>query len=587
MKKGVSILLAAVMIFGNAVAASANESTTTNRTVYKSLAANTEIYAVTDQAKSGYPYYGAKWEPKEGVYYGRVARGGQTYWGYGLENLNEMSDESLVSYYYSLNENLGLEYWSYIFGEALDGSRGLLINLNFSGESADCKPVINGAYDVKLTADLEYLNGLSCPVFLRIGGEMNAWVKMASAQDFKGAYNHIAQLARTYAPNVALVFSPNFSAAKGVDMDSFYPNAAYVDWVGTSLYYRKFANNGDTKADAFYGVGVYGDPMLNIQQTINLAKIHKKPVIITASGSYSSKNGVDTSAFAAERVEKAYQFLTMVYPQIKAIVYSDTNFGSATTIYQLNRSAAVNNAYKKATAHNPTLLHSVDGNAQYYTKASALSGSDWSGNVTLAAYTYDSGKPSATWYVDGAAKSTVSAYPYNYTLHTDALAPGKHTIEVKFSNGAGKKITVTTGLAAATPTKDALYADGVKKTPSIYKIDGSNYFKVRDVAAVLNGTEKQFSVGFDSAAGSVALLSGQSYAPTGSEMKPGKGGTATAVVSDNSIYVNGQKLNLKAYKINGSNYFKLRDLGQALDFYVGYDSSVKSIIVSGSTGYEK
>ena len=108
---------------------------------------------------------------------------------------------------------------------------------------------------------------------------------------------------------------------------------------------------------------------------------------------------------------------------------------------------------------------------------------------------------------------------------------------------------------------------------------------MRDVAAVLNGTNKQFAVGFDSVTSSVTLTSGQPYSMTGSEMKPGKGGAVMAIVSDNSIYVNGRKLNLKAYKINGSNYFKLRDLGQALDFYVGYDNSVKSIIVSGNSGY--
>ena len=163
-------------------------------------------------------------------------------------------------------------------------------------------------------------------------------------------------------------------------------------------------------------------------------------------------------------------------------------------------------------------------------------------------------------------------------MNANAFTAGKHTIEVKFSNGASKKVTINVGSATATPTEDILYADGVRKTPSIYKIDGSNYFKVRDVAAVMNGTNKQFAVGFDSATSSVTLTSGQSYSMTGSEMKPDKGKAVTAIVSDNSIYVN-------AYKINGSNYFKLRDLGQALDFYVGYDNSVKSIIVSGYSGY--
>ena len=39
------------------------------------------------------------------------------------------------------------------------------------------------------------------------------------------------------------------------------------------------------------------------------------------------------------------------------------------------------------------------------------------------------------------------------------------------------------------------------------------------------------------------------------------------------------------YKIDGSNYFKLRDLGQALDFYVGYDPAT-GVTISGDRGYE-
>ena len=60
---------------------------------------------------------------------------------------------------------------------------------------------------------------------------------------------------------------------------------------------------------------------------------------------------------------------------------------------------------------------------------------------------------------------------------------------------------------------------------------------------------------------------------------------ATAKASQDKVAVNGQQVKMQAYNINGYNYFKLRDLGQALDFYVGYDNSVKSIIVSGNSGY--
>ncbi len=586
LRKWISLALTASMVLGSSAVALADESTTTLRTAYKSLDANTEIYAVTDGTGQGYPYYGAKWEPKEGVYYGRIARGGTVDGRYGLANLHEMTEESLVSYYYSLDDTYSLEYWSYIYGKALDGSRGLLINLNFTHEGTDCQSVVNGVYDAKLIADLQYLSTLSCPVFLRIGGEVNVWGNAATPESYKAAYNHIAKLARTYASNVALVYSPNFSSAHKVDIDSFYPGNSTVDWVGVSLYYNKFANNGDTTNDGFYGVGQYGDAMLNVQQTVNLAKMHNKPVIVTEGGAYSLKDGTDTSAFAAERVQKAYSFLPMVYPQIKAMVYSDSNFGSSSTIYMLSSSPAVNTAYVKATSSNPVLLHDVNGDASCYTKASALPSSAWDGMMKLAAYIYAADKQTAAWYVDSKWMANAADYPYTFNLNVDALGAGKHTVEVKFGNGASKAVTINIGTAEATPTTDALYADGAKKTPSIYKIDGSNYFKVRDVAAILNGTDKQFSVGFDNATKCVTLTSGEAYQLTGSELAADASkGAVTALTSDNAIYINGERMNLKAYKINGSNYFKLRDLGQALDFHVGYDNNVKSIMVSGYAEY--
>ena len=36
------------------------------------------------------------------------------------------------------------------------------------------------------------------------------------------------------------------------------------------------------------------------------------------------------------------------------------------------------------------------------------------------------------------------------------------------------------------------------------------------------------------------------------------------------ILLNGQEIQLTGYTINGNNYFKLRDLGKALNFYVGW-----------------
>ena len=125
----------------------------------------------------------------------------------------------------------------------------------------------------------------------------------------------------------------------------------------------------------------------------------------------------------------------------------------------------------------------------------------------------------------------------------------------------------------ASPTNDSLTADGALQTPTVYKINGSNYFKIRDLAAILNGTGKQFSVGYDGTKNAVTATTGQGYARQPGDLAgAATGGSQTAEPSNDAIYVDGQKITAEVYKINGSNYFKLRDLGKALDFYVGWSA---------------
>ena len=54
-------------------------------------------------------------------------------------------------------------------------------------------------------------------------------------------------------------------------------------------------------------------------------------------------------------------------------------------------------------------------------------------------------------------------------------------------------------------------------------------------------------------------------------------GTHTAALSSQPIYVDGQQVSLTAYLINGSNYVKLRDVGEAVDFEVYWDGSAVQI----------
>ncbi len=121
--------------------------------------------------------------------------------------------------------------------------------------------------------------------------------------------------------------------------------------------------------------------------------------------------------------------------------------------------------------------------------------------------------------------------------------------------------------------------------PAVYKIDGANYFKLRDVAMLLNGSEKQFAVDYDDAAGAVSITSGRPYRAIGGELTGAAAETAAAVPSNNAIRIDGVPVTLTVWKIGGANYFKLRDLGKALDFHVGYDDGTKTVYISGAKGY--
>ena len=101
-KSLLSAVLALMLIMPST--ALADQSTTQGKTAYKDLNARTEVYAVTQTPGSDYPYYGAKWEPKGGVYYGRTDHGGQVGSGYGLANEAALENESIVSHYYGTND---------------------------------------------------------------------------------------------------------------------------------------------------------------------------------------------------------------------------------------------------------------------------------------------------------------------------------------------------------------------------------------------------------------------------------------------------------------------------------------------------
>ncbi len=132
---------------------------------------------------------------------------------------------------------------------------------------------------------------------------------------------------------------------------------------------------------------------------------------------------------------------------------------------------------------------------------------------------------------------------------------------------------------SAIPTLSAVWVNGKQVSMEGYNIGGSNYFKLRDLAKALEGTEKRFAVDFDGAGGAIHLQPGQAYKSIGGELTGSdRMERKKATTAGTKITVNGSEVSLSAYNIEGSTYFKLRDLGQALNIPViwrALDNSVR------------
>jgi hypothetical protein len=138
----------------------------------------------------------------------------------------------------------------------------------------------------------------------------------------------------------------------------------------------------------------------------------------------------------------------------------------------------------------------------------------------------------------------------------------------------------------ATKTSSKVTVDGVVQSFDAYTINNSNYFKLRDIAYILSGTTKQFDVTWDGDRNAISLISGMPYKVVGGEMALSTGNrTKSPVLSTSKIYLDHKEIKLTAYTIGGNNYFKLRDLGSAFDFYVGWDSNNNTVEMESMFSY--
>jgi hypothetical protein len=126
--------------------------------------------------------------------------------------------------------------------------------------------------------------------------------------------------------------------------------------------------------------------------------------------------------------------------------------------------------------------------------------------------------------------------------------------------------------------------DGEAHTLIAYEIHDNNYFKLRDVANLLKGTDAQFDVIWNEEKGAIELLSGVAYS-TEESLTETAYQNPVAVENFVPIFKDGAQVLLKAYEIHDNNYFKLRDLAAAMDFGVNWVEKTQTIEIDTDASY--
>lgn len=135
-------------------------------------------------------------------------------------------------------------------------------------------------------------------------------------------------------------------------------------------------------------------------------------------------------------------------------------------------------------------------------------------------------------------------------------------------------ISVNGGLISAEPLTDPVLVNGSTVSLCAYRIHQCPCFRLRDIAFVLSGTEKQFEVRWFEDA-HITLNGGIPYEAIGGELTGSAEQGKQASPSAWTAVFGGRSIPLSAYCIDGEHFFNLSDLAKAADFHVRTDGMIQ------------
>lgn len=390
---------------------------------------------------SGLPqaHFGAPGEPELGVLHGVTSDG-----------INDLPNESMVLLYHEFGDP-ETGWMEAVFKEAAFKHLAVEFAWNLPGQGGQVSDVTQQTdHIIQILSIIEKYN--SVPVYIRFGAEVNIWGTRADPEGFKAAFRHVANLARQYTTNTAMVWSINKVSSWDIEMNDYYPGDEYVDWVGVSCYSGKYflGRNDWPEKEKFnevvFQTGDNADPVRGMREVITKYG-GRKPIMLAESGaSHTIQSlGEDATDWAKTELERMYHYIPMVYPQVKLIAYFDKTIETEVNDYALTSNQQMKDLYKELVAQPQFIQDRWDGKASItFRKLDQSIPIDQSSRllpVYAYVHTYGVQQPRVSYYIDDVWVAGSNQIPYHVDLNLGRYPAGSHILRVVAEDQNGRVLT--------------------------------------------------------------------------------------------------------------------------------------------------